>query len=121
MKRILFFISIVLLTTSPHVAFSEDQAEVEIEYLLSFVAESGCVFIRNGTEHQSRKASKHLMKKYNYAKSRISSPELFISRIASRSSMTKKTYVVRCEGEEMKAGQWLTDALIAYRDSNDER
>jgi hypothetical protein len=121
MKRILFFISIVLLTTSPHVAFSEDQAEVEIEYLLSFVAESGCVFIRNGTEHQSREASKHLMKKYNYAKSRISSPELFVSRIASRSSMTKKAYVVRCEGEEMKAGRWLTDALIAYRGSNDER
>ena len=89
----------------------------EIEFLLSFVANSECVFIRNGQEHQSLQASEHLAKKYNYAKSRIKTPEDFIAKIASRSSMSKKPYHVRCEEKELLAEQWFTDALISHRET----
>jgi hypothetical protein len=89
----------------------------EIDFLLSFVATSDCIFIRNGEEHPNLKASKHLAKKYNYAKSRIKTAEDFIAKIASKSSISKKPYHVRCEGKTLLAKQWFTAALASHRDA----
>jgi hypothetical protein len=117
MKRFFVFLVLTLISVFPLPVLSDDLAEAEISYLLSFVAESECTFNRNGTEHEPVAASKHLHKKYDYARSRISTSEQFISRIASKSSITRKAYTVRCKGQEIKTGQWLTDALTAYRQS----
>jgi hypothetical protein len=117
MKKLSFFLVLTLISIFPLSVLSADQAEMEISYLLSFVAESECIFNRNGTDHEAVEASKHLQKKYNYARSRISTSEQFISRIASKSSITRKPYTVRCKGQEIKTGQWLTDALQTYRQS----
>jgi hypothetical protein len=87
----------------------------EITYLLSFIAESGCTFIRNGGEHHAEDASKHLAMKFNRVKKRIKTAEDFIDKIASKSSMSGKKYEVRCDNRKFNTGSWLKDALAAYR------
>ena len=114
MKKRLIPIFFVLFFSCNFAAAGENR---EIEFLLSFVASSDCVFLRNGKEYQGLQASEHLAKKYNYAKSRIKTPEDFIAKIASRSSMSKKPYHIRCEGKELLTEKWLTDALISHRET----
>lgn len=87
----------------------------EIEYLLLFVTESGCIFIRNGGEHQAEEASKHLAMKYNRVSKRIKTAEDFIDKIASKSSMSGKKYQVRCDNKIFATELWLKEALTAYR------
>jgi len=112
-KSILLVICILLSTN-----FVSAKENKEIDFLLSFVEASECTFIRNGKEYESKEARKHLEKKYNYAKSRIKSAEDFINRIATKSSMSKKPYHVRCQVEEVVlTSQWLAGALEAERKS----
>jgi len=88
----------------------------EIEYLLNYLAESGCVFIRNGDEHDANKARDHLEMKYNHGKKHIKTAENFINKVASKSSLSHKLYLVRCgEKEAVPAKNWLMDALAAHR------
>lgn len=87
----------------------------EIDYLLTFVEESGCTFIRNGKEYPSRQAKDHLAYKYNHVKSRIKTADDFIEKIASKSSISRKPYEVRCDTELLKAGDWLNGALQMHR------
>lgn len=90
----------------------------EIEYLLRFVAESGCTFIRNGREYSAEKAAEHLEHKYSRVKSRIPDADTFIQRIASASSISKKPYQVQCRENRVQAGKWLEDALESFRLEN---
>ncbi|PCJ35059.1 MAG: hypothetical protein COA75_11790 [Cellvibrionales bacterium] len=97
-------------------AVSDDVASVEIEYLLESVGHSGCVFIRNGSEHSSEDAESHLRLKYRNGKKWAKSAELFIKRLATKSSWTKKAYYLRCEGESRQpVAQWLKARLANYR------
>ena len=101
-------------------SFADAAENREIDVLLSFVATSDCTFIRNGKKYQPLKAREHLMKKYNYEKSRIKTAEDFITKIASRSSMSKKPYYVLCEGKELLVEKWLTDALASHRNTEND-
>ena len=94
---------------------------MEIEYLLSYITGSDCIFIRNGSEHKAREASEHLAMKYSRVKSRINTAEDFIEKIASHSSLTKREYKVRCESLQLSTKEWLYKALISYRASMDRR
>jgi len=88
----------------------------DIEYLLTFIAESNCIFIRNGKEHQAKEASEHLAMKYNHVKRRIKTARDFIEKIASKSSLTRRAYKIRCEGkQQVPAQQWLKEALETHR------
>ncbi|WP_167505973.1 DUF5329 domain-containing protein [Desulfosediminicola flagellatus] len=87
----------------------------EIDYLLSFISTSECMFIRNGKEYDSGEAAEHLEMKYNHVKKRINSADVFIEKIASKSSLSRKAYTVRCEGKEILSQQWLTEALRQHR------
>ena len=87
----------------------------EIEYLLSYIGASDCVFIRNGKEHQPKKASEHLAMKYSHVKKRIKTADDFIDKIASQSSITRRQYKIRCGGVQIPARQWLRDALESRR------
>jgi len=89
----------------------------EIGYLLSFISSSDCTFIRNGKEYTAVKASEHLEYKYNHVKSRIKTADQFIDKIASKSSISKKPYEVRCGDTQFKTEQWLVDALNTHRKS----
>ena len=95
-----------------------DQAEKEIQYLLEFVAGSGCSFVRNGTEHDPAAAADHLRLKYSRGGRYVDSAEHFIDRLASESSWTGKDYTVTCDGKTEPSGDWLHRALDDYRQTS---
>jgi len=103
----------LLLASIPALAGSMDE---EIDHLLDTVAASGCTFIRNGKEYDSDDARDHLQMKRKRGKRYFDSAEEFISRLASKSSMSGKPYRIRCAGEgEVNAGDWFADVLARYR------
>jgi hypothetical protein len=105
---------LVLLLTAASV-FGDDTSAAEIAYLLEFVAESGCTFIRNGSEHDPAEAADHLRLKYSRGARYVSSAEQFIDRIASKSSWSGQPYTVNCDGSTEPSGRWLHRALDDYR------
>lgn len=90
-------------------------ATTEIQYLLSFIDQSSCIFIRNGTEYDAQDARKHIEKKYNYLKSRLNSADDFIEQAASKSSFSGEAYKVKCSEQYLTTEQWLLAALKDYR------
>lgn len=60
--------------------------------MLSFVEDSGCTFIRNGSEYPAAEARAHLQKKLDYLerKDLVASSEDFIERAATQSSLSGK-------------------------------
>ncbi|MEJ2181474.1 MAG: DUF5329 domain-containing protein [Gammaproteobacteria bacterium] len=109
---LIILVSIFSLNTSHAYA----NKEAEIQHLLSYVENSQCLFIRNGSKHKGPDAKAHIVKKYNYFKSRIDSAEDFIEYSATKSTMSGKKYKVRCDGKEYLTAQWLNDELKNYRD-----
>ena len=110
---------LALLTTlallSPAAVFAGD-AEAEIDYLITSVGESGCTFIRNGSRHEAEDAASHMRLKYRRGKRYATTAELFIERLASKSSMSGKLYTIDCPGSEIvPSGEWLAERLQEYR------
>ena len=100
------------------VAWADDAGE-EIDFLLSAIGTSDCVFIRNGSRHNAKEAEEHLRMKYRRGKRYAPTAEKFIERLASQSSMTKKLYYIECGNEEqVPSGDWLSERLKDYRTQN---
>lgn len=97
-------------------AAPDARADAEIHHLLSFVAASGCIFIRNGEPHDSKAASEHLAMKYGKAKAKLATPEQFIEYVATGSSFTGREYRVQCPGQpETASAVWLQRELLSTR------
>ena len=112
--RFRLFVVAVTLLLSPAL-FAEDE-DPEIDYLLQEIGKSECVFIRNGSRHSAEKAEDHLRMKYNRGRRYATSAEAFIERLASKSSMTRKLYMMECPGKEAKpSGEWLMLRLEEFR------
>jgi hypothetical protein len=92
-----------------------DEVDAEIQYLLDFVAASGCTFTRNGKDHDPADAADHLRLKHSRGARYADSAEQFIDRLASESSWTGRAYTVTCDGQTEPTGQWLHRALDDYR------
>lgn len=92
-----------------------DPVDEEVEYLLQFVADSGCTFVRNGSEHASADAADHLRMKYSRARRYAATADAFIDNLASKSSWTGRPYQVICDGVASPSGEWLHKALSDYR------
>jgi hypothetical protein len=106
---------LVLLAFAPSIARA-DQTATEIDFLLSTIGQSDCVFVRNGKEYDAQDAEAHLRMKYRRAKRYAPTTEKFIERLASKSSMSKKPYLIECSDQQrVPSGQWLTDLLFEYR------
>lgn len=106
---------LILLAFAPSLVRA-DQTATEIDYLLSTIGQSDCVFVRNGKEYDAHDAEAHLRMKYRRGKRYAPTTEKFIERLASMSSMSKKPYFIECNGEEpVQSGQWLTQLLNHYR------
>lgn len=99
-----------------------NQSEIEqkkIEALLEAIRASDVTFIRNGKEHTSEKAFKHLQRKLKSAQRSWFAPpkkewtaKLFIEKVASGSSLSGKPYLVRTkEGKTAEAQLWLLERL----------
>ena len=95
--------------------------EKEIVHLLAYLEDSNCEFNRNGTWYSTYKAVKHIEKKYRYymKKGLINSAEQFIDRAAARSSMSGKSYLVRCgDSGPVESSTWLTQELKRFREAH---
>lgn len=94
------------------------QTANEIRGLLEFIETSDCTFIRNGTEYAGPRARAHLEQKLNYleSKNRVKSAEDFIDLAATKSSMSGRTYEVRCLDRTEPAGIWLHRELQRQRE-----
>ncbi len=97
-------------------AFADDTAmDAEIDFLLTSVAESDCIYIRNGKEHSGVAARDHLQMKRERGKKYYDTTEEFIERIASKSSWSGKPYRIRCGDTEEDASAWFTRTLESFR------
>ncbi|MGJ4787060.1 hypothetical protein EHQ52_09555 [Leptospira koniambonensis] len=116
MKKISSILLIVFLILSSNFVFGAEP-EDEIKTLVSSLDScKGCVFIRNGSEHKLDEAKAHLLKKYDAAKSKITSTEDFIKGLASKSSITGTAYKIKFpDGKEVESEKWLTDKLNELR------
>lgn len=87
-----------------------------INYLLSFVEKSDCLFIRNNKSHTAKEAVSHIKKKCEHFKDEIKTPEDFIRLSASKSLISGEPYIVKTkDGRLIKSEIWLLEALTAYR------
>jgi uncharacterized protein DUF5329 len=83
-----------------------------IAALLAVVDQSGATFIREGKEYSAAEGRRHLERKLWFAGSRVETAEDFIDKIASRSSITGRPYLVRLpSGKESETGVWLRQKL----------
>lgn len=96
-------------------------ARTEIDHLLSYLAESGCEFYRNGKWYPAPQARDHLQRKYEYLLKRnlADTAEQFIERAASQSSRSGEAYRVRCaNGAPVASRDWLAAELRRHRAGN---
>lgn len=111
--------TLALILTAPP-ALAEASLVDTVDYLLRQVAESNYVFIRNGKDHDSEDAAKHMRRKYEHFSDEIATPEQFIDRSATKSMMSGKRYRVRFpDGEEMDTADWLLEELAKFRAAGD--
>lgn len=90
----------------------------EVNYLLGYIAGSGCEFYRNGSWYDSNKAHAHLRGKYKYlaGKNLADTTEHFIERAASESSLSGNPYQIRCGTHAaVTSQQWLREKLVELR------
>lgn len=90
----------------------------EVGHLLTYLEKSGCEFLRNGKWHSASDARAHLERKYDYLlnKGLVIQTEDFIRHAGSQSSISKKTYQVRCAGTDPEtSANWLREELQRYR------
>jgi len=119
-KALLFAVMVMVApnTVPAAPAAAPSVAEVEINYLLGLIEQSGCEFFRNGTWYDAQQAQAHLRAKYNAlrAHNQIKTAEDFIEKAASNSSMSGQPYQIKCGGSAaISTGQWFSAALAQYR------
>ena len=110
--------TLLALLPLPGAAQLTPSAQREIAGLLQAVGTSGCRFIRGGTAYSAAEAQEHLSKKYKYmaARDMLASTEDFISKAATRSSMSGEAYAIRCgEAPAQKSDEWMKARLKAMR------
>jgi len=94
---------------------SADQVK-EVNHLLAFVKNSGCIINRNGTDHPAEKGLSHIEMKYDYFRDDIKSTEDFIEYSATKSTMSGDYYTVSCPGKKIiRTQDWLMVELKQFR------
>ncbi len=87
----------------------------EIDYLLNHISKLNGAFIRNDTEHTPKEAVKHIKKKYNHYKDKISTAEKFIELSATKSTFSGKIYFIKIDGKLIPSKEYLLKVLHDYR------
>jgi hypothetical protein len=107
---------LLLMASSSAAAQQTEDLDGTIQYLITYVRDSGVKFERNFGSHDSVEAASHIEKKYQHFKDGIDTPEKFIELSATASLVTGKKYrVITEQGEEIPAGEWLNTELDRYR------
>ena len=115
-------ITVFSMTSACHVLAAAPSASVqaEVEKLMATLESSGCEFNRNGSWYTAADAKKHLLQKFAYLNDRttLKSAEQFIALGASTSSVSGKSYLVRCPGgSPVESQKWLLLQLKEIRGS----
>ncbi len=114
MSKYLFVISVIIC----NVVFADVPADQvkEVNHLLDYVKDSGCIINRNGTDYPANKGVDHIKIKYDYFRGDINSSEDFIEYSASKSTMSGNYYTVTCPGKQtVKTRDWLLVELKRFR------
>lgn len=115
MKIKLFFILWLLFNNIAYCDEDKNQ-QVEINFLISYVDSSQCIFTRNGINYSGSEAIAHIQLKYDYYKDDIKTAEDFIRLSATKSEISGKKYTLQCKNKQVQElGKWLLDALKSYR------
>jgi hypothetical protein len=114
---------ILIFLFCPHITYTQtDHMQFEIDYLLDYVKNSGCVFIRNGRNHNPEEAVQHINRKFEYFRDKITTTEVFIDFCATKSTMSNKPYEIKCPGQPLvKSRDWLLkelDRIRAIKETN---
>ncbi len=80
----------------------------EVNHLLAFVKNSGCIINRNGTDRSAGKGVSHIENKYDYFRDDIKSTEDFIEYSATKSTMSGSYYTVTCPDKKATNTQDIT-------------
>src|SRR4051812_33352173 len=116
MSAMRILVAALLILFQGTVAVRADSTADEIAYLLTFIRESPCTFIRNGSEYDGAAAADHVNAKYQHFKGEIKTAEEFIDRAATKSLMSGEPYQVQCgNAPRIAAAEWLRGALGSYR------
>lgn len=94
------------------------ETQAEIDYLLERVEGSGYIFIRNGSEHESAEAARHMRRKYEHflERGKIASVDDFIDMAGTKSLISGREYRVRMpDGTEVLTARWLRAEIEARR------
>ena len=84
-----------------------------IEYLLERLAESTCIFIRNGEQYAGKTAAAHMRWKYGRFKNEIKTAEDFVRKIANGSRMTHEIYTTKTsDGKTWRTQDLLMNELL---------
>jgi hypothetical protein len=115
MKRL--WILVIVLFSGSVTAGVSPATQLEIDYLLNFIRNSSCIIDRNGKAYAAVKAISHIERKYAYFEDEIETTEDFIELSASKSTMSGKYYMVRCDdGEQIRTREWLMQELKSLRE-----
>jgi hypothetical protein len=92
----------------------------KIERLIQSIEKlEDATFIRNDVEYDADEAAEHLRMKWRAQADEISSAQVFIDRIASRSSVSDEAYRIRMsDGSVVEAGDFLRKRLEEIEDEH---
>jgi hypothetical protein len=119
MKRRCALLAALLLAALPGAGEAAKRPPAEqkkIDWLIDQVGQSKATFIRNGTGYDSAKAVSHLKFKLFMAGSRVQTVKDFVEGVASSSSETGNSYLIRLPGAAAPTPMhdWLTAKLAEY-------
>jgi len=111
---------IVLLMLLPANIAAADTKQ-EIAHLLDFVANTPCIYERNGETYAGPEAWDHINRKYQYYQDKVKTAEDFITYSATKSKISGKNYKIRCPGSSvMNTNDWLLGELRRFRHAEQE-
>jgi hypothetical protein len=101
----------------PNVTYTQTGSMLfEIDYLIDYIKNSGCIFIRNDRNHSPKEAVQHINHKFEYFKDKITTTESFIEFCVTKSTMSNKPYEIKCPGQPLvKSREWLIKELDRIR------
>lgn len=116
MKKILVATFFILALFSGVLSAQDNIEKKKIEFLICSVENSrGAIFIRNGSEHDGKKAAEHLRLKLKNAGGRVQTADDFIRLCASQSYITGRPYMIRLsDGKIMKSEKYFREKLKEY-------
>jgi hypothetical protein len=89
---------------------AEAAEQVKIDASLGRMEKSDLIFIRNGSEYAGKAAADHMRSKLKHAGDAVRTFEDFVEKIATKSSMSGKPYLVKFkDGSTVELAKWLRE------------